>query len=293
MNCSSVPVDLLNPGQVFACLGLMEMTEILAGHCKVRFNYAANETACLFEISSQADKPVEDAVRFLAQCRVVAVAPDQRSGERLSAAKWGVETEEATEGYFPGAPPDSPATLPVRLRRDDIEIPIEHWMDGPRVDRDNVKFWAGAGGYPGAALARDALSVLPKPDENEWAGLPFDPFSWSAPMDSSFRFDWRRDYIPLDAGFSPNEQKAVGMVGFPLVEVLAAIGLQNARPARVQRRDKLSYRYRVSNVWLPASLARAALGAPESGLPVRTFRMQLGWPGKKNQARCIINAEEE
>jgi CRISPR-associated protein Csb3 len=33
MSPASIPVDLRNPGQVFACLGLMEMTEILSGSC--------------------------------------------------------------------------------------------------------------------------------------------------------------------------------------------------------------------------------------------------------------------
>jgi CRISPR-associated protein Csx14 len=112
-------------------------------------------------------------------------------------------------------------------------------------------------------------------------------------MDSSFRFDWRRDYIPLDAGFSPNDQPSISMVGFPLVELLAAVGLQNARPSRLDPRNKLAYRYNVSNAWLPPCLARAVLGSGVTGFPVRTFRMNLGWPGKENQARCITNAEEE
>ena len=126
-----------------------------------------------------------------------------------------------------------------------------------------------------------------------------DPFSFSAPQSSSFRFDWRRDYIPLDAGFSPNAHGGIQMVGYPLVELLAAVGLQNARPARPDRRDKLTYRYGVSNLRLPTVYARVVLGGtalwqhPLRRFPLRTFRMRLGWPGQEGQARCIIDAQEE
>lgn len=146
----------------------------------------------------------------------------------------------------------------------------------------------------GAAKAKSAIALLSVLDELNLARVALDPFSFSAPMTSSFRFDWRRDYVPLDAGFSPNQHKSrLSMVGFPLVELLAAVGLQNARPARIDSRSKLAYRYFVSNTCLPPCLARAMLGTAVSGFPARAFRMDLGWPGKENQARCIINAEEE
>jgi DNA-binding transcriptional LysR family regulator len=50
-----------------------------------------------------------------------------------------------------------------------------------------------------------------------------DPFAFEAPLTGGFRFDWRRDYIALDAGFSPNDHKSgsgqITMVGYPLVEI--------------------------------------------------------------------------
>jgi CRISPR-associated protein Csx14 len=83
------------------------------------------------------------------------------------------------------------------------------------------------------------------------------------------------------------------MLGYPLVELLAAIGLQNARPARIKPRDKLAYRYGVSGAMLPTVFARAVLGGVDLGFPSRKFRMRLGWPGQEGQARCIIDAQEE
>jgi CRISPR-associated protein Csx14 len=75
--------------------------------------------------------------------------------------------------------------------------------------------------------------------------------------------------------------------------LLAAIGLQHARPARLDPRDKLAYRYGVSNAVLPTVFARAVLGGESLGFPMRRFRMRLGWPGQEGQARCIIDAYEE
>jgi CRISPR-associated protein Csx14 len=179
-------------------------------------------------------------------------------------------------------------------------LTIDHWGDSTR--RDAVKFWGGAAGYPGAALARDALDLVRKHCVNSAS----DPFNLSAGQSSSFRLDWRRDYIPIDAGFSLNSHKGrILPVGFPLVEILAAIGLSNARPKRLH---VLEYRYGAigfeghalepsNERWFyDPTLVRAALGG--SDLPfgrnrLRIFRMHLGWPAKEGQARAITTVTEE
>jgi CRISPR-associated protein Csx14 len=289
---STIPVDLRNPGQVFACLGLMEAAEAL-GFAEVEggFNYAGDETQTSFTVAAQGHaEPVAAIIDFLASATTVARAP---AHSKLSADKWNVVTETEKPPTYPGPIPDSPATLAVSLRADGLELFLEHWLDGDATGRDNIKLWAGSGGYPGAALARDALDNVAKLGDNARGAAAADPFAVSARMSSSFRFDWRRDYIPLDAGFSPNIHGNMTMIGYPLVEILAALGLQNARPSRVERRDKLAYRYGVSSQRLPLVLARAMLGGEGLGFPIRLFRMRLGWPGQEGQARCIIDASEE
>jgi CRISPR-associated protein Csb3 len=288
-----IPVDLRNPGQVFACLGLMEAAEALCGEAEGGFDYSGAETQTSFTLTvSDSADPVAAVVQFLAKAEVVAFAP---RGSSLSTDKWKVPTVQSTDDdpVFPSPPPVSPAALPIMLRADGIELPIEHWTDGDHSGRDSVKFWAGAAGYPGAALARDALTLVSQLGDNALADACADPFSVSAPMSSSFRFDWRRDYIPLDTGFTLNAHAAMTPLGYPLVEMLAAIGLQNARPARIDRRNKLAYRYGVSSTRLPVIFARAVLGGQDLGFSIRLFRMRLGWPGQEGQARCIIDAEEE
>jgi len=291
MGDATIPVNLRNPGQVFACLGLMEAAEVLCGSCEGGFGYRNSETQTTFVLSVNGpDNPVAVILGFLTRAEAKALKP---KGSQLSTTKWDVETIERHDSVFPCPEPDSPAALPIVLMDEKRSLPIEHWVDAPQAGRDSVKFWAGAGGYPGAALARDALRAITDLGDNSLAAAIGDPFAVEALQSSSFRFDWRRDYIPLDAGFSPNAHGAVRMVGFPFVELLAAIGLQHARPHRPNRRDKLSYRYGVSKAVLPTIFVRAVLGAESVGFPIRVFRMNLGWPGQEGQARCIIDAQEE
>ena len=291
---SRIPVDLLNPGQVFACLGLLEAADILLGAATAAFDWS-NGRETTFRLATAGDEqPVERVLRFLEEATVVTRVPSQSPNVERWKASWGaVPAVDRPGRSFPFPDPDSPATLPVLLRDDEgNEIPLDYWGDATR--RDNVKFWAGAAGYPGAAIVRDALAIVQGKTRQHAA----DPFALPIPQSSSFRFDWRRDYIPVRDGFSPNRHgKSVRMVGFPLVEILAAIGVTNARPGR---KNKLEYRYGVlaagGGPLLDPMFHRAALGAatsPVPGRPFRRFVMQLDWPGQEDQARCITQVTEE
>jgi CRISPR-associated protein Csx14 len=290
---AEIPVDLLNPGHVFACLGFLEAAEILLGDVEGGFDWSGERAeGVIFRLRVRGEgNPIEAVLTFLAEAEVKALAP---ANSRNSTAKWKVPTVSLRQDDpFPFPDPPSPATLPAWLGRPgEAAITIDHWGEATsRTKRDTVKFWAGSGGYPGAALASDALDLAR-------AGLinaAHDPFSVAMPQSSSFRFDWRRDYIPMDTGFSPNDHGNLTMVGFPLVEILAAIGLTNARPQRIH---KLDYRYGVigsspARACYDPMFLRAALGGATLPFPQRIFRMRLGWPGQENQARCITDVVEE
>lgn len=296
---SSIPVDLLNPGQVFACLGFMEAAEVLLGDVRGGFDWR-DEANIRFRVDAASEhKPIESVLRFLAEAEVLSRSARELG---LDTDGWNIETEQfGSDKPLPFPPPASPATLTAVLRATDPQsdfsgksIEISHWGDSRReTGRDNVKFWAGAAGYPGAALARDSLDLV----RDCVADSADDPFNVSAEQSSSFRLDWRRDYIPIDIGFSLNAHSGPRFktVGYPIVELLAAIGLSNARPHFI---DKLHYRYGVlgtgrnSDLFDPFFL-RASLGACELPFPLRTFQMNLGWPGKEGQSRCITTVYEE
>lgn len=155
-----------------------------------------------------------------------------------------------------------------------------------------MKFWAGAAGYPGAAILRDALELV----RGKMRQHADNPFAVPAEQSISFRFDWRRDYVPVQIGFSLNNHSkgSFRTKGFPLVETLAAIGMTHARPART---SKLEYCYGVLGGPYPVDpvFVRAALGGGESpvpGWPFRRFVMRLDWPGQEGQARCIAQVAE-
>jgi CRISPR-associated protein Csb3 len=292
MGEATIPVDLRNPGQVFACLGLMEAAAvILETTCEGCFNYESLETNTTFSVRVVGcSNPVEAVLEFLRKAEAIVLMP---TGTSLSVETWKMKSGPAALKISPSPVPESPATLPVALVAGNVRLVIDHWADGPGSGRDNLKFWAGSGGQPGAALARAALELISTIPANQLDQASAEPFSAGGVMTSSFRFDWRGDYIPIDAGFSPNRVRSISMVGYPITELLAAYGMQNARPTRIKRADKLKYRYGVSSSVLPTSLARVVLGAVDIGFPMRTFRMVLGWPGKKGQARCIVDAQEE
>lgn len=279
---SRIPVDLFNPGQVFACLGFLEAAEVLLGDAEGGFDWRdPGDTRFVLRAVGEAD-PVREVLGFLAGAQVFSIAPQD---SELDTAKWQVPKGTAGCDAFPFPEPDSPATLPALLEdTQDRRLTIEHWGDATR--RDAVKFWAGSGGYPGAALARDALDLV----RSDLVAAGPAVLDLAAPQSSSFRFDWRRDYVPLEVGFSPNAHAAMTMVGFPAVELLAAIGLQHARPVRL---DRLTYRYAVLGAVVPPPLLRAALGGAPLPFPRRVFRMQLDWPGQEGQARCISDVTEE
>jgi len=294
-------LDLFNPGQVFACLGLAEAADVLLGGAEATFDWSA-PTDVRFRIRARGDRsPIACVLDFLAHAEVVgeapavpaAAVPTDGSVHTAWKATWGTLRARPRDHGYPFPEPASPATVVCVFQRGTQTITVDHWGD---TERDNAKFWAGAGGYPGVALARDALDLV----RDRAVAAADDPFSLSAPQSSSFRLDWRRDYIPIDAGFSLNAHAGrIEAVGFPLVELLGVIGLGNARPARSDRRNKLSYLYGVagrdkpSERWLPLPILRAALGAPPLPFPIRRFRMLLGWPGKKDQARAITTVTEE
>lgn len=298
MGKASIPVNLVNPGQVFACIGFLEAADELLGEARGGFDWSDEEDV-QFQLVAKGDgDPIQYVLEFLARSSVRSRAP---LGSELGTEKWNVLTVPLqVDDPFPMPLPVSPATLPTVLECSETgqSLVVDHWGDNRRVtSRDNVKFWAGAGGYPGAALARDGIDLVRERCSQVESNPLSDPLNLSVEQSSSFRFDWRRDYIPLDIGFSLNSHSGnrFTTVGYPLVEILAAIGLTHARPEFI---SKLTYRYGVLGVTSESDLydpcvLRAALGAPRLPFQQRTFRMNLGWPGKEGQARCITTVYEE
>jgi CRISPR-associated protein Csb3 len=172
-------------------------------------------------------------------------------------------------------------------------IPMWHWVDSNAIGRDSLKFWQAANDTV-TAIVKKILNLIQAPILDRVSELAAGPFEFACPQKNGLRLEMRRDYNSLEVGFSPNDHDEIRMVGYPLVELLAVIGLQHARPLMSYRREKLPYyRYGVWGAPVPTLFARAMLGLANPGFPIRSFSMQLGWANQEGKALYIKNSLED
>lgn len=272
MGDASIPVDLRNPGQVFACLGFLEVADALSGRAEGGFDWSGTADIRFNLRTSGEGNPVEVVLEFLGGVRA----------EPIPIA-----------GVAPAAGCDE-KTSPVVLRRDlGPAIPVGHWADGST--RDSFKQFGGQqtgykiiqegqGGRPALLDEIRALLVERRLD------LLARPFDCLRPLGGSFKFDARAAWRDRDVGYSLDEQKELVQTS-PVVELAAAIGLEHARPA-VDPEDPLDVRYSVWSPSAPPTLARAALGTGAVGLRQRTFRFRRN-AGEKGYYKQATFATEE
>ncbi|MCG3191926.1 MAG: hypothetical protein DIJKHBIC_01155 [Thermoanaerobaculia bacterium] len=198
--------------------------------------------------------------------------------------------------------------LPIQLEADGRRLAVSHWAEArksphtPWLSRDDFKLYSG--NRSANRIATQMLQgVGAKPRKNQSIGefrnrglqqlwqerrddLVNAPFDVVTPMGGSFNFDPRGAWTAIDAGYSPNTQKD-GIAASPVVEILAAIGLEHARPDRYESRK---VRYAVWGHPLPPMLGRAALAGADFKVPMRRFQFDLS--GTKHSP-IVTTAREE
>jgi CRISPR-associated protein Csb3 len=302
MTAASIPVDLLNPGQVLASLGFLEAADVLCSSAVGAFDWtdAANAR---FALHTDGDgNPFEIVLEFLANATLHRIAPPgyKDPPQKVKKGKKGKKAAERDDGAgawganlahsdsFPARQPD-PMTLPVRLTHSGRSLDVTHWADGS--SRNDFKLYAG--NRSAATIARAMLTgtretkgihTLWKEDPLVLAERPFDVLT---PMGGSFNFDPRGAWTALDAGYSPNDQKH-GIAASPVVELLAAIGLEHARPILDQGEKGKLVRYACWGELLSPLLARPALSGSGFGVPLRMFKFRFALSGKNK----VVNFAE-
>lgn len=296
---TSIPVDLFNPGQVFACMGFLEAAEVLLGRSEGGFDWDGGSDA-RFELHADGPKnPVEAVLEFLSEAEIQRLAPKgyedppptSKSRNKKKKGRY-TEVHEPNELHgdgpvehvetFPAVKADRLA-LPLRLLKDGRALSMGHWCDAS--SRNPFKLFAGQ--QRSAEIARQMLDELKGLWHERKPQMLSDPLGLTVPLGgSSFKFDARKAWTAIDAGYSPDEQSH-RVEASPVVELLAAIGLEHARPDEFDTRE---VRYGVWRGLLPPVLARAALGGARLGVPLRIFRFTLELAGKNKN---VTFAEEE
>jgi CRISPR-associated protein Csx14 len=285
---ASISVDLFNPGQVFACLGFIEAADALLGDAEGGFDWT-NEADPRFEMHADGDgNPFCAVIEFLSKAQLQRLAPkgytDPPPTEKQKKKK--VDERAANDGMngptgdgsvctvetFP-APEADRMALPLRFERDGRRLDVTHWCDAS--SRNSFKLFAGQ--QRSAWIALQMISAVRRLWDKRRAELIRGPFNLTVPLGgSSFKFDARKAWTAIDAGYSPDEQKHA-VEASPVVEMLAAIGLEHARPDEFETRE---VRYGVWKGLLPPVLARPALAGIRLGVPMRVFRFTLDLAGK-------------
>jgi CRISPR-associated protein Csx14 len=286
---SKIPVDLSNPGQVFACLGFMELAEVLLGDTQVGFDWSDTKQTCFLLTTAGDTAPVRVVLDFLRSASLNAVAPQGVDGPWPEAAMLS-ETFPAPlsellksdkKGY-------SASNLPFVLKHDAVEICVSSWLEGD--GRKALKLFAGQ-----QVALRLMANVLDgdasKPGTQGVRQLcpsETDPFQVS-PVGGRFGYDSRGAWDAINVGSSLDEQGATLLVS-PVVEALAVIGLESVRP---EFASTYEIRYAVWQGELPAALARVAFTQPNKFVPrssCRYFRSHLG--EDKQYKKCFPAREE-
>lgn len=314
---SRIPVDLFNPGQVFACLGFMELADVLLGDAKAGFDWSVPKQVQFHLTAAGAAKPVDTVLEFLAGAAVERVVPigyveppKKKSKSDDDEEEEDDDTDEeagsidATQGggleVFPANKADA-LSLPLRLSvPGKPTVEVSHWADGS--GRDTFKLYSG--NRSAERIARAMLKgTRSKPKKNQTIGdlkykglehlwrerqadLVSEPFDVLTPIGGSFNFDPRAAWTALDAGYSPNTQKH-GVAASPVVHLLATCGLEHARPVEFGVRQ---VRYSVWHGMLPLTLARVAFQGGIPSLQTQQFRFELALSGKN---KIVTFAQQE
>ena len=304
---ASIPVDLFNPGQVFACLGFLEAADVLCGDAEGGFDWSETEDA-KFCLRAAGDRnPFEVVLQFLVSAEIKAVAPEKWRPKKEPTKETDVKkleeelSKQKKSETFPNVWPETDFALPVWISgENNTSTMLSHWADGS--SRNDFKLYSGnrsaldiaaamlsgKRGKPGKKqtigdLEAKGLKQLWKEQRDD---LIKRPFFVTTPTGGSFNFDPRGAWTAIDAGYSPNDQKHKVDLS-PVVEVLAACGMENARPDEFQIRQ---VRYAAWGIDLPPILARVALFGGIPVAPVKRFRFHLDLSGKNN---VVTYAEEE
>lgn len=248
-------VDVSNPGQFFACCGLLELAELVWGEALLcRFN---GDTFCVL----RADE-----------------APDTRSLDQLL-------TRISMLPLVALEPADEMAT-PLGLNG----LRLDWWKDSRSGGR-SLKTWAGS--QSGPRIAQAMQQALPRTETQACLSFSCVVFDQANPIKKvePYYFDARRGGRPFarDIGFSPD---ALGMTtpAYPAVEFLCLVGLQRCRPAQTERPRVFDYfTWRTA---LPTSVLPGAVCGLLPAVGARGYRFENAFRTDQRKHKAFSPARQ-
>ncbi len=275
MGRSVIPVDLHNPGQVFACMGFLEAADILCGPAQGGFDWSDGERFIL--TAGGTDCPVAAVLGFLANAEVRWLSPDESTRERDGGET--VVTKGISRSSDP-APADLPGMFIGRCQGILRSIPFGYWADGSgRFNTTFKKSTYAASSHVRLGNALDGIRTL---ERRPCIDAPFHQYTRTQ---SLFRWDPRGSADPIHSGTSPDKLRKGGIdmrvATYPACEALAVVGLEHARPKK-EKSNLFSYcvwSYLKGDparnpVLLEPTLARAALNDSFPFLVIRRFAVE-------------------
>jgi CRISPR-associated protein Csx14 len=284
---ASIPVDLFNPGQVFACMGFLEAADVLLGDARGGFEWS-HSSDCFHVDTCEHENPIAVVLDFVKAAEVKWLSPRRELRERD-----GGDTEFC-EGIAASGDPkaaDLPGVLRGQRNGRTCEITFGFWADGS--SRFATTFKKSTNGASAHIRLANALAAMKQWDTKS---VVSDPFNRDARTESLFRLDPRGSVDPIHGGFSPDALRKgdkggldVRVATYPICELVAILGLEHARPERL---DAGRFAYCVWDPLLPPLLARAAIAGKPGFGRIRRFVVEHE-EAKKGGDRKMNHVTEE
>jgi hypothetical protein len=238
-------VNVANPGQFFACCGLLELAYRVYGQAEGWFSDEQ------FRIASVGDMKALLAI-------LIMDPPDE-----ITKVANGINVK--------------PLIAPLQFSFDGgatKQIVLDAWMT-IKVQKNTViaapnppwNFWSGQ--QTSFRIWRDLRAALVVQLRNIASDDYQNLFAHRVPLSGRFGFDPDAAWNALDLGFSPNDQK-MEVASSPAIEMLSAIGIQRFRVATEDKNQ--SFVYATWGEPLAPSVAAAAASDIITVPPTKRFR---------------------
>jgi CRISPR-associated protein Csb3 len=265
-----IRVDPTNPGQFFACCGLLELADRLWDGAEGWFDdYGTN--FCIRSTQTIQDSSAADLIGRFARCHLTNTMTDSQLQRRNKLSAMPKKQREAAPSLevekksLDALWREAPIQLhePFNLRLD--------WFIDERAGGGTFKTWAGQQSV--LEIARGMKAPI---DAGEWDKTPTDEWLFQSTSIDALPFNFDSDLgstgSDRDVGFSFDPLKSIRVRTRPLIELIAFIGLQRFRPINIA---KNRYQFSLwSDPLTPEVATTAACGVFKSPRS-RTFEFQL------------------